>query len=98
MQLFCDEDSPIHSQPYENMCVQFHHYHTQNFEQKLMLLTKFVKKRQKTYITKSNLMQVFCNEHSPIHSKLSENVSANCVLLKYSDKLYSIPGLFRHLW
>ena len=30
---------------------------------------------------------VFCNEDSPIHSQLYEDVSANCVLLKYPDKL-----------
>ena len=34
----------------KNMCLQFRHYHTQNFEQKLMFLTGFVNNRQETHI------------------------------------------------
>ena len=59
MQLFCRENSPIHSQQYENMCLQYDHYHTQNYEQKLMFLTNFAKKRQKK-IPKS-LNRTLCN-------------------------------------
>ena len=40
----------IHVVKFWRMCVQFHHYHTQKYQQKLMFLTNFVKKWQKTYI------------------------------------------------
>ena len=60
------------------MCFRFHHYD---------------KLRQKTAknlrVTKSNLLEIFCNEDNPIHLQLHENMSLQIVhvLLKYPDKL-----------
>ena len=57
---------------------------------KLMFLTKFVTNGKKKHAedNKSNLMQLFCAQDSPVHSQLYENVCLQVEkLLKYLDKL-----------
>ena len=66
----------------KNMCVQFHHYHMQNFKQKLMFPTKFVSNHGIKYTedSMSKLMQLFCDKDSPVDSQLYENM---CLKIEY---------------